>query len=424
MKVFAIALLCAVPTAALADTPAEAPPTTVVTHNASFAETVSLALANNPDVVVAADRVLRAQGLLQQAASVLHPQGTYSESFQRLEGDRDSSGHEVESANSMIVAVGASIPLVDLRSRANRQRAKDQVEVAKADVFSTRRTVAITTASAYLAVFTAQRLIEVAQQARDTAQAHVKFAQQRRTGGLGTETDIVRAQTELATDEAQLSSAATAKARAQEALGILAGQDVPIDATAIPDLSVPDRRDSNTPVRADIVAQQRRVAAAEYSHKEQWTEWAPILGLSGNVFFDAPQIDPTPQVGFQILLSLSGSFYDGGWRAGLGKQRDADLADARTGLAQVERQANSDVRIAQVTVAHSIDTSKAAHASADFATHALDLVNIAYKGGAATELDVIDAQRSARDASTQAVIADDNLRQAQLDLLAAIGTFP
>ena len=421
MKSVVIALICAIPTAALADTPAESPP---VSHGSSFSDTVALALANNPDVAQAAARVLRAQGLLEQAASLLHPQGTYSASLQRLEGDRTAGGREVIAANSMIVTVGAAVPLVDLRSRANRQRAKDQVDVAKADMLSTRRTVAVTTVSAYLAVFTAQRLIEVAQQARDTAQEHVKFAQQRRSGGLGTETDIVRAQTELATDDAQLSSAATAKARAQEALGILAGQDVPIDATVLPDLSVPDQRDRNAPVRADILAQRRRVTAADYSHKEQWTEWAPILALSGNVFFDAPQIDPTPQVGFQLLLSITGSFYDGGWRSGLAKERDADLADARAGLAQLERQANSEVRIAQVTVAHSVDTSKAAHTSAEFANHALELINIAYKGGAATELDVIDAQRSARDAATQAVIADDNLRQAQLDLLAALGSFP
>ena len=38
--------------------------------------------------------------------------------------------------------------------------------------------------------------------------------------------------------------------------------------------------------------------------------------------------------------------------------------------------------------------------------------------------EVIDAERQARDAETQAAIAEDTARQARLDLLAASGRFP
>jgi outer membrane protein TolC len=43
---------------------------------------------------------------------------------------------------------------------------------------------------------------------------------------------------------------------------------------------------------------------------------------------------------------------------------------------------------------------------------------------ASTNIEVIDAERRARDAQTTAVIADDTARQARLDLLAATGRFP
>jgi outer membrane protein TolC len=39
-------------------------------------------------------------------------------------------------------------------------------------------------------------------------------------------------------------------------------------------------------------------------------------------------------------------------------------------------------------------------------------------------LEVIDAERQARDAETQAAIAEDAAREARLDLLAAAGRFP
>ena len=62
--------------------------------------------------------------------------------------------------------------------------------------------------------------------------------------------------------------------------------------------------------------------------------------------------------------------------------------------------------------------------SAEFAKQALSLANLAYRAGATTNLEVIDAERQARDADTRAAIAEDLARQARLDLLAASGRFP
>ena len=58
------------------------------------------------------------------------------------------------------------------------------------------------------------------------------------------------------------------------------------------------------------------------------------------------------------------------------------------------------------------------------AKDALDLANLAYSAGATTNLEVIDAERAARDADTAAEVAADNARQARLDMLASVGRFP
>jgi outer membrane protein TolC len=62
--------------------------------------------------------------------------------------------------------------------------------------------------------------------------------------------------------------------------------------------------------------------------------------------------------------------------------------------------------------------------SARLAEDAMHLADIAYRAGASTNLELIDAQRRARDAETLANIAEDNQRQAYIDLLAASGRFP
>ena len=61
---------------------------------------------------------------------------------------------------------------------------------------------------------------------------------------------------------------------------------------------------------------------------------------------------------------------------------------------------------------------------AQLANDAMRLADIAYRAGASTNLELIDAQRVARDAETQANLAENNERQAILDFLAASGRFP
>jgi outer membrane protein TolC len=54
----------------------------------------------------------------------------------------------------------------------------------------------------------------------------------------------------------------------------------------------------------------------------------------------------------------------------------------------------------------------------------LSIVNISFRAGASTNIEVIDAARSADDADTGVVVAEDILRRARLDLLVALGRFP
>src|SRR5438876_967489 len=65
-----------------------------------------------------------------------------------------------------------------------------------------------------------------------------------------------------------------------------------------------------------------------------------------------------------------------------------------------------------------------ARAAADQSNEVLKITDVAFREGATTNIEVIDAQRRARDADTIAVVAEDALRRARLDLLVALGRFP
>jgi outer membrane protein len=62
--------------------------------------------------------------------------------------------------------------------------------------------------------------------------------------------------------------------------------------------------------------------------------------------------------------------------------------------------------------------------AATLAREALELAALAYKAGATSNIEVVDAERRAHEAETQVAVAEDSARQARLDLLAACGRFP
>ncbi len=62
--------------------------------------------------------------------------------------------------------------------------------------------------------------------------------------------------------------------------------------------------------------------------------------------------------------------------------------------------------------------------SAEAAAEALRITEISYRAGASSNIEVVQAQQSARNAALLLAVAEDRLRQARLDLLVALGQFP
>jgi outer membrane protein TolC len=116
--------------------------------------------------------------------------------------------------------------------------------------------------------------------------------------------------------------------------------------------------------------------------------------------------------------------FAGGLRPAQSKERGALASEAEEALRGVMRQARSEVRLSFEAMRYAYAGYDAARRGAETAVAALDLANQAYRAGATSNLEVIDAERRARDAATTAVIAEDAVRQANLDLLSAAGRFP
>ena len=177
--------------------------------------------------------------------------------------------------------------------------------------------------------------------------------------------------------------------------------------------------------RTDVVAQEVRIGAAERVRKDVWAYYAPYLAALGQPFAQAGQQQGVlPNFGWQAQLVLTVPFYDGGQRAGLARQRDAELLEQRLTFDGALRQARSDVRVAFEAMLRADRALEASREAAALAKRAYDLAVVAYKAGATTNIEVLDAARQARDADSAAAAASDVARRARLDLLVASGRFP
>jgi outer membrane protein len=121
---------------------------------------------------------------------------------------------------------------------------------------------------------------------------------------------------------------------------------------------------------------------------------------------------------------LSFPLLEGGLRRGQSHERAVLVAQARAQYEALTRQTRSDIRLAVETIRRAEQALASAARAASLAHEALSLSTLAYQAGATTNIEVIDAERRALDANTAVVIAEDGLRQARLDLLAAAGRFP
>jgi outer membrane protein TolC len=313
------------------------------------------------------------------------------------------------------------------RQWANSSEAKDNVNVQRATTNEVRRMVALSTGRAYLQVYAQKLVIEVDERARDTAKKHFDYAHQRYAGGVGTSLDEVRAAQEVASDDALVQQAYSNLSSAEEALGILVGTDGPLDSTSDPGLAPPPTLAAgleDAEHRTDVIEYDLRRRAAERVTNHDYTDYLPYLVGTAEPFLQDPSTPSVPGHGYQMELILTLPLYDGGARYGQAKQRNALAAEAKIGFDAQLRQAKSDVRAAFEALRRADDALKSSRDAAKLAKQALDLANLAYNAGATSDLEVIDAERTARDAETQAEISADTARQARLNLLSATNHFP
>ncbi len=396
----------------------------------TFDEAVARAIERNPSAAIAAAGILRADALLAQVRSGNLLQVNLSAATTTLNTGVEFEGTTVTPRNAAMASLDIRMPIFAPVGWARRAQAEQGRAVAEFSAAEVRRQTALATADAYLSIVARRRVVEANVRARDLARAYFELASELERQGRGSRLDRLRAQQVLSADETVIEAARMAVYRSQEALGVLLAADGPVDAAEEPTFVLPPESAQSSALalllqsRADL-----RLFAAETSLAERVLDdsskdrlpfvegiFQPRTNYPGQFF--------APQNSWQLMFQASLPLWDSGLRSGQRLERQASLDSSRATLGGAVRTATSELRTAREAVASAERTLVNARAAAAQSREVVDIIAISVRAGGATNIEVIDAERRARDADTVSAIAEDALRRAQLDLLTALGLFP
>ena len=391
----------------------------------TFEEAVKRATDRHPTVGQAAQAILRAEALLDQARSVFRPlvYGTIGTTM--LNEARGFEDTIFQPRTQTAFNATVSYSLLAATRWAQKNQAADRVGIARISAEETRRQVALTAAETYLAVIAAQRQRDISARNRDTAAALADYSRTRLEAGQGSRLNHLRSSQELATAQGFVQAAELAVRRAQEALGIALFADAPVDAHGEPALPLapPPSSDAWLTRRPDVRLFAAELQALDRVVSDTWKAWLPTASASFTPQYVTPAGVLETSKTWRALFQLQVPIYDG--TLGATKRiRIADRESAKLRLDAVTVQARSELRIAQESVTRNEEIVATTREAAESAAEALRITEIAYKAGATTNIEVIQAQQTARNAELLSAVAEDRLRQARLDLLVALGQFP
>jgi outer membrane protein TolC len=407
------------------------------TERVTFEEAIARAVKNNPTAAIAAAGILRAEGLLAEARSGSRLQVNGNVISTTLNRGVEFEGTTVSPRNQLAASLDIRMPLYAPARWARTAQAADARQVAEVGAEDVRRQTALATADAYLTVIARRRVVDANVLARETAKAHFDLARQLQERGAGSRLNELRAQQELTLDEGLVESAQLAVYRAQEALGVLLVADGPVDASDEPLFAItpdvftlaldpPTGQPAISPLlgRTDLKLFAAEQQLAERVLRDSTKDKYPFLEAVFQPTSTYPAQFFAPQNSWRFLLQLSVPLFDGGQRQGLRLERQAAVDVSRATFTRALTAARSEVRAAREAVSSAERGLETARAAADQARQVVTIVNISFRAGAATNIEVIDAESRARVADTAVAVAEDTLRRARLELLTAVGRFP
>jgi outer membrane protein TolC len=308
--------------------------------------------------------------------------------------------------------------------------AKHGRESARYGEVDQRRQLAFDAARAFFTVIAQQNLLTAAERRLERATASFNDTRSRAQAQLASTNDVTRSRIERA---AAMQTVAAARGGLRQArINLHYILDSRLPAMLRPHhghlwpgaLDVVRLTEQAFAQRPDLAAARATVAASTALAEEPRRRFVPTLGSTAQARIADAKIGGDRYWDTTLAFTLSWSIWDAGVRGADEVSRVAAAETAQLQVRALQRRIHSDVHNAIAALGTARDVLRAAEEQTAAARVGAEESTILYKQGLAKAIELVDANLSRFNAEQALAAAELSLRQAELDLRAALGLFP
>lgn len=308
--------------------------------------------------------------------------------------------------------------------------AKKAVALSEVSVEAARREVLFAVASLYYSAAGLREAMVVQQGLLEVNQAHEKDATIQVSAGAAPRLVLLRAQIERTKAEQDLLRSRNNYAAAKSALATLLDREPDFDVVRPRPMNAPAVANDRDPgalaaaalaTRPDVRAAQMGIELAEGARKGVLARYAPTLALIG-------QLDVSNFQGFAgsyVIgrggLALNWNLFDGGLREAEHREAQAKIAESEAQLRAAEARTRDEIRRALLELESADANRLKAEEQARLARENAGLVKQSFEAGAATYIEVVDANAALTGAELSRVSEMLNADLAAIQLARALG---
>ena len=357
----------------------------------------------------------------KQAVAVLLPSVTYNNSaiYSQGTGVDDQVKFIANNAIREYLSQGNVHEVLDIAGFAEARRAAAIAAAAKARAEIASRGLVVTVVQSYYAAAAAEKKLQAAQRAAEEGERFLKVTTDLEHGGEVAHSDVVKAELQVNDRRRQLGDAKLALLNARLDLAVLIFPTFNDNFELAEDLHAPVELPTSAGVEAraardnpDLHAALEAMNAAGHSVSVARAGYLPSLGLDYFYGIDATRFatktNGVSNLGSSYVATLNIPVWN--WGATQSKVKQAELqhdqAEREVSLAQ--RKLLSELKSLYAEAQTAADQLASLQRSAELGAESLRLINLRYKNGESTVLEVVDAQNTAT--ATDAAYQDGAVR--------------
>ncbi len=300
-------------------------------------------------------------------------------------------------------------------------------DVVQFNTENVRQEILFGVAQQYYGVVSLQQFVEVQQRLLENNLAREKDARIRVEAGAAPRIALVRAQIDRVRAEQDLQTAKNSYSSAKIALKTLLNREEDFEVTSPEEPKLP--KDSDQLIsqvwdkRKDVKAAEVAVEAASQDYRGAYYSYLPSLvgavnyQISGNNGFN------NQDNSWSLVLNLNWTIWDGGLRESNLRENRAKKIEAENNFMRAKNQALSEVKRAELDWESARANRIKAEEQLKLARENSRLVEVSFQAGAATYIEVSDANTALTSAENNYVSETLNSQLALLKLLKVAGEF-